>query len=108
MNMKSFFNKHQLREIQKGLKQGLDVSCYLNPKFDAYQMLIIRYGLELGLDVSCYAKPEIDYDTMDIIYQSLKDQKISEFMSSYNCNRAEAICGINTIERRKRKNNEIL
>ena len=40
------FNYSQMREIYRGLRDGLDVSIYANPKFDSNQMEIIRYGLE--------------------------------------------------------------
>lgn len=46
-----------LREIRKGLQEGLDVSYYADHEFNWHQMREIRRGLENRLDVSIYAKP---------------------------------------------------
>lgn len=46
-----------LREIRKGLQEGLDVSIYADHEFNWHQMREIRRGLEKRLDVSIYAKP---------------------------------------------------
>ncbi|MBQ9140557.1 MAG: DUF342 domain-containing protein [Lachnospiraceae bacterium] len=54
----------QLRQIQLGLKEGIDVSIYAKPEYDWFQMEEIREGLKAGLDVSVYAKPQISYETM--------------------------------------------
>ncbi len=54
----------QMRQIQLGLKAGLDVSIYAKPEYDWFQMEEIREGLKAGLDVSVYAKPQVPYETM--------------------------------------------
>ena len=51
------FNANQIREINKGLSSGLDVSVYRDECFDSEQMREIRLGLKANLDVSIYAKP---------------------------------------------------
>ena len=54
----------QLRQIQLGLREGVDVSFYAKPEYDWFQMEEIREGLKAGLDVSVYAKPQVPYETM--------------------------------------------
>lgn len=46
-----------LREIRKGLQEGLDVSIYADHEYNWHQMREIRRGLENRVDVSIYAKP---------------------------------------------------
>ena len=46
------FNANQIREINKGLSSGLDVSVYRDECFDSEQMREIRLGLKANLDVS--------------------------------------------------------
>ena len=58
------FHSIQMRQIRIGLEQELDVSKYANPMFDWLQMEEIREGLQTGLDVSVYAKPEIPHEKM--------------------------------------------
>jgi len=54
----------QLRQIQLGLKEGVDISVYAKPEYDWFQMEEIREGLKAGLDVTVYAKPQVPYETM--------------------------------------------
>lgn len=61
------FNDDQLYAIRKGLKSGIDVSQYADPRFDYAQMEEIREGLEDGFDVSWYADPKFDSDQMNAI-----------------------------------------
>ena len=49
------YNKYQLHEIIDGIKKGLDVSKYTDPKFNWEQMEEIRLGLKSGIDVTKYA-----------------------------------------------------
>lgn len=49
------FSHYQLREIEEGLLNGLDVSVYTHRYFLSDQMKLIRKGLEKGYDVSTYA-----------------------------------------------------
>lgn len=49
-----------MHEIRYGLTEGIDVSIYASPEFNAKQMQQIRYGLETRIDVSIYAKPEFN------------------------------------------------
>ena len=46
------FNEEQMKQINKGLEEGLDVSIYTDPGFHWSQMVEIRKGLEEGVDVS--------------------------------------------------------
>ena len=41
-----------MRQIRFGLKDGLDVSVYADPKFRCDKMYKIRLGLKDGVDVS--------------------------------------------------------
>lgn len=49
-----------MQEICLGLVNGVDVSCYANPRFRWEQMWEIREGLEAGVDMSRYADPKYD------------------------------------------------
>ena len=60
-----------MNEISLGLKNNLNVSLYVNPKFTWKQMELIRLGLERNIDVSIYANPNIDYKEMETIFESL-------------------------------------
>ena len=51
-------------QIRHGLKNGIDVSVYAKPEFEADQMEQIRIGLEKRIDVSAYAKPELNDEQM--------------------------------------------
>lgn len=89
------FNKDQLRVIKEGLRQGVDVSVYANPRlndmvmramkddmhddhiskedvklyanprFDWYQIIVLRDGLHHGVDIRPIAKPSVDLDEME-------------------------------------------
>jgi len=50
-----------MEEIRHGLIEGLDVSIYADPKYDAGQMSEIKYGLLQNLDVSIYADPKYNW-----------------------------------------------
>jgi hypothetical protein len=52
------FGVWQLKEIEYGLREGLDISKYAKKEFDWMQMEEIRLGLESGVNVDIYAKPE--------------------------------------------------
>ena len=66
------FSSDQMRQIRKGLNNGVDTSIYTNPKFGSDQMKEIRYGLEGKLDVSKYADPKFDYEQMGVIREGIK------------------------------------
>lgn len=76
-NIKEFeeteFDKYQIDEIKKGIKNSIDVSKYADPKFNDEQMEQIRLGLEEGLDVSKYADFNFDSRQMIQIYYGLRD-----------------------------------
>lgn len=68
----SDFDEYQINQIRKGLKQGLDVSVYADPRYSKWQMDQIRRGLEEGLDVSTYANPKYDSEKMEKIRKGLE------------------------------------
>ena len=74
-NIKEFeeteFDKDQIDEIKKGIKNSIDVSAYADPKFSWSQMEQIRLGLEEGLDVSKYADSNFDSRQMYQISRGL-------------------------------------
>lgn len=57
--------------IALGLKHNLDVSHYLNPKFNWLQMDEIRKGLVDNLDVSLYANEKYSWKEMSKIREEL-------------------------------------
>jgi len=89
------FDAGQLRVIKEGLKQGVDVSIYANPKiqafimtamkndlhdyhlskedvklyadprFDWYQIITLRKGFHLGIDMKQIAHPSVDVEEME-------------------------------------------
>lgn len=61
----------QITEIEAGIKQGLDVSVYMDQNFFALQMRQIRFGLEEGLDVTAYADERYDWFQMEEIRKGL-------------------------------------
>lgn len=67
------FNYWQMNQIRLGLRDGLDVSKYANPKLDSLQMDQIRLGLRDGLDVSIYADPKFNHSKMRKIRQGLRE-----------------------------------
>ena len=61
--------------IRDGLKSGVDVSIYADPKYDWTQMRVIYAGLRDGLDVSSYADPDMDPWDMTKIRKALMQQR---------------------------------
>ena len=68
------FDEFQKEEIIIGLKKGLDVSIYANPKFSFSQMRQIKSDLEDNLNVSIYAKKELDWEQMRKIRWELEKE----------------------------------
>lgn len=58
------FNYLQMKEIQLGLEQNLDVEVYASDKYNHMQMEEIRLGLRDKLDVEKYANPEYTWQQM--------------------------------------------
>ena len=50
----------QMYEIRMGLKEGLDISFYVDHRLDSNQMYEIRRGLEAGYDVSAVSYTHLD------------------------------------------------
>ena len=62
--------------IYEGMEQGLDISWYAKPEFDAFTMRIIKLGLEKGVDVSSVAKPELDdYDIFAEVLKQIHEKE---------------------------------
>ena len=68
----SKYTLYQKQEIDEGIKAGLDVSVYANPRFIAIQMREIRLGLMHQVPVECYASPEYDWFQMEEIRKGLE------------------------------------
>ena len=58
--LKQGYTKEQIKEIQIGVAQNLDISVYLNKQYMSVQMRQIRLGLQEDLPVHLYAN--LDYD----------------------------------------------
>jgi len=61
----------QMMQIRLGMMEGLPVEVYANTDFDWFQMEEIRKGLEEGLNTAVYARPEIPYDKMRQVRKGL-------------------------------------
>lgn len=71
--LKQGYTKEQVREIQEGVAQNVDVSIYLNKLYIPIQMRQIRLGLEENLPVELYASLEYDSFQMEEIRKGLRD-----------------------------------
>jgi hypothetical protein len=85
-------NEQQLKEVRKGLKYGVDVSLYADPKFEKWQMKEIRLGLENGVDASIYADSKFSWEQMKKIRGFIKENNITDisiktirFLLGLNC-----------------------
>ena len=81
--VKKVYTAMQMKEIRLGLSRRLDVEIYAKPEFDSFQMREIRLGLESDLDVEKYAKQSIAYDKMrelkNALEQGIDLTKYAEF-----------------------------
>lgn len=79
------FLLQQYKEIEYGLKEGLDVDIYAKPEYSWLQMMQIRFGLEDKLDVSTYVNPKFDENQMEEIRLGLeKSLDVSQY-ADINC-----------------------
>jgi len=67
------FNELQKEELRKGLRKGLDIRYYMDPKYKRKQMREIRKGLESGVDVSKYAYYKFSHKQMKEIREGLEE-----------------------------------
>jgi len=67
------YDLEQIKELQYGIKAGLDISYYLDPKLSSSQMGWIRMGLAEGLPVKYYANPTFSKERMSNYYYILKE-----------------------------------
>ena len=65
------YTKAQVREIEEGLAQKLDISIYADKSFMALQMRQIRLGLMENLPIEKYASIEYDWFQMEEIRKGL-------------------------------------
>lgn len=65
------FNESQQQYIEFGIRDGLNVAHYANPKFMHWQMLQIYRGLKDGVDVTVYANPELNSGVMKGLREGL-------------------------------------
>ncbi len=65
------FNAEQMEEVLEGLINNDPVCVYANPKYSWEQMREIRLGLEDEVDVYRYLNPEISADMMKKIRMTL-------------------------------------
>lgn len=64
-------------EIKQGLKAGVDVSKYADPRFGLSRMALIRRGLEEGPDVSKYARNlKFDFGQLNVIWRGYPKVKM--------------------------------
>lgn len=66
------YNSQQLRQIEDGLNNGVDITGYVDPRFDWMQMEQIKLGLMEDLDVSIYADASIPASQMEHIREKRK------------------------------------
>ena len=66
------YNSQQLRQIEDGLNNGVDITGYVDPRFDWMQMEQIKLGLIEDLDVSIYADASIPASQMEHIREKRK------------------------------------
>ncbi|KUO71671.1 MAG: hypothetical protein APF81_22805 [Desulfosporosinus sp. BRH_c37] len=77
------FDPQQLRQIEIGLRKGIDVSKYADPSYDVEQMQEILWGLEDGVDVNSYADQELSSREMagrrlNMIWSSKVSEEVVE------------------------------
>lgn len=61
----------QMRQIRLGLISGVMVSRYNSPEYDWFQMEEIRLGLESHIEIDKYARPDVPYMNMRQIRKGL-------------------------------------
>lgn len=67
------YDYRQLSEIYAGICENLDVSLYDHEAFDADQMWELRQGLKDGLDITIYRDADYSNVRMSYIRQGLED-----------------------------------
>lgn len=67
----SGFVRNQIKQIEQGRQEGLDVSIYARPEFTSMHMQQIRMGLLDGLAVEKYADPSYDWFQMEEIRKGM-------------------------------------
>ena len=66
------FDLMQQKQIEEGLRRGLQVELYTNPQFTSKQMQEIRRALEQGVDVSSILNVRISARKMKILADAMK------------------------------------
>lgn len=70
--LEDIFNQDQIKVIKDGIKKGLNVKLYANPKLSASQMDSLEYALEVGVNPHSYAHPSFSTKQMDWLTTRLK------------------------------------
>lgn len=70
----SNFSLDQIKQIELGLKEKLNVSIYAKNKYNHYQMEQLRLGLKSGLNVFYYLDNRFDWEQMKEIRMGLMDK----------------------------------
>ena len=67
------FDKFQIRELEKGVEKGIDVTVYAKPEFSTERMWCIRNLMERGKDFSEFLDPNVlDEDALLKRYKEIK------------------------------------
>ena len=78
------FSISQIRVINRGILEGLDITPLDNPKYTSNQMELLLDGIKKGLDISLYANPEYNYYYMREILFALEDGvDISQYIDEF-------------------------
>ncbi len=77
------YGRARIKEVEAGMKSGVDTSIYDDIKYDGRQMYQLRKGLESGIDVSLYANEEFDNRQMEQIRLGLEAGISEELVKAY-------------------------
>ena len=77
MNEKKF-NELQLEQIEKGKKDGVDVSLFSNPDYTWEHMSSIRHLLKDGIHSEKILNPNLSYEEWNAIADELYAQDIGK------------------------------
>lgn len=78
-DQEGLFDASQMCSIRKALEKGVDVSCFLDPKYSGEQMKVIGSAIDRGADVSCILDPSIPPEKMMNLMVATNMQKARSF-----------------------------
>lgn len=67
------YSSMSMEEIREALSENLPIQSYVNTEYDWLQIREIRKGLREGLDISVYASKDIPYEKMRQLRRGLKE-----------------------------------